>query len=214
MINSIYKRYAAQMLSKKVIGICITLLILGSCSEKTVDTHFYFLEPPVYAKQVFSGKFKHTASLLFKKAEAVAPYNTTNFVVKIRSSEVRFYNYAKWIAPPHEMLSHYFLRSLIFSNLAEVVKTRVGQRNTYYLELEVQEFGQSLEAGIPQGIIKIFIGMRHVDSKTYNWYKVYQVQELASSLQPYDIVVALNKGIGQINQNLLVDIDNFLLSQN
>ena len=52
-----------------------------------------------------------------------------------------------------------------------------------------------------------------MNSKTYNWYKVYQIQELASSQQPYDVVVALNKGVEQINQKLLIDIDNFLLSQ-
>ncbi len=196
---------------------CLTAIllfgVLASCSSQmSVPTHYFFLETPSYPSNGIEGSSKYPTSLLVKKFAGISPYDTVNLVVKIRPSEVRFYNYAKWVASPQEMLHHYFLKSLTFARLAEIAANRSG-KNVYHLEVEIQEFGQTLENNRPYGTIKIFVGIRHAQAKTYDWYTVYHEQELAQTDQPYDVVRAINQAMKQMNQKFLKDLDAFLASQ-
>ena len=140
----------------------VVMLLFGvmSCSNNTPPpTHYYFLETPAYPQNGLGGSSKYPVSLLIKKFASISPYDTVNFVVKIRSSEVRFYNYAKWVSSPQEMLHHYFVKSLTFSQLTEIATSRSG-KNIYHLEMEVQEFGQTLENNRPYGTITVFVGLK------------------------------------------------------
>lgn len=198
-------------LLKGFIGILLFSLLVG-CSETIPVTRYYFLEPPAYPQKNLSDANKYRASLLVKKFDSIAPYNTENFVVKIRPSEVRFYNYAKWVSPPQEMLHHYFFKALTFSQLTEIAIGRSLKKNVYQLEVEIQEFGQSLVDQTPYGTMTIFVGIGRVGSKVYEWNRTYHQQQKARSEQPYDVVVALNQAMVQLNQKFLKDLDVFLAS--
>ncbi|MBF0278002.1 MAG: membrane integrity-associated transporter subunit PqiC [SAR324 cluster bacterium] len=187
-------------------------LLVACTSEVPSPTQYFFLETPSALETGKSNSSKHPVSLLLKKVDSVSPFNTTNFAVKIRPSEVRFYNYAKWVSPPQDMLNHYFLKSLAFSKLAEIAASRSG-KDAYHIEMEVQEFGQTLENNRPYGSIRMFIGIRYAQSKTHDWYTVYHEKELAKSDRPYDVVVALNRALTQLNQKFLKDLDSFIASQ-
>lgn len=194
------------------VGVFLIFGVIG-CSENKPTTRYYFLETPKRSKDVFQGETKHSVFLLFKKAVSLSPYDTANFVVKIRPSEVQFYNYAKWVSPPQEMLYHYLFQSLTYNRLAQISEGRITHNKYYQLDVEIQEFGQSFKRGKPYGSIKLFIGLKQSTSKGYIWYSVYDLAQPAKTETPYDVVIALNKAMVQINQQILKDVDTFLASQ-
>ncbi|MBF0286777.1 MAG: membrane integrity-associated transporter subunit PqiC [SAR324 cluster bacterium] len=194
-------------------AIILLLWALTGCAETAPTTHYYFMESPSHSLYKQGKPTKYPALMLFKKVSSMSPYNTVNFAVKIRPSEVKFYNYAKWVSPPHELLYHYFLKSLTFSQLIELAASSIGQKDVYHLEMEIQEFGQKLEKNRPYAGISLFVGIRHARSKTYSWYTIYHHQEPSQSEQPYHVVVALNKTVETINQKLLKDLDTFFAAE-
>ncbi len=201
---------------KNILSAFAIISLLGAlvgCTEKVPRTHYYFIEAPSHALSKKGEQTKYPALLLFKKVTSMSPYNTVNFAVKIRPSEITFYNYTKWVSPPHELLYHYFLKSITFSQLVELSTSRAGQQDVYHLEMEIQEFGQKLEKNRPYAGISLFVGIRHASSKTYDWYTVYHFQESAQSEEPYHIVIALNQAIEKINRKLLKDLDTFFAAE-
>ncbi len=198
---------------KSIVIVGTFLWGLAGCSETALVTQHYFLGSPEVPSGLSKQAPRYPQLLLVKKVTSMPPYNTTNVVLKLRTAEVRFYNYAKWVSPPDEMIHHYLTRSLTFSQLAEVATARKSQREAYYLDVEVQEFAQVFVKNQPHGSLTLFVGMSHTRSKTYDWYRVYNAKIPAKSDQPYDVALALNRGVKQITQALLQDLELFLASQ-
>ncbi len=167
-----------------------------ACSSKTAPpTQYYWIEE---GQKLESLEQVNLPSLRWNRLEAVPPYQTANVVIVPRRAEVRLYNYAKWVAPPVEMLAPLLKKAVAVSPKK--------QAPHYLLNLRIEDFSQRVENGQVHASLQVWVSALRAGEDSQMWQKTYRYQQKSASETPYDFAVTMNQVVSHFIKLLLDDL--------
>lgn len=185
------------------------LALLIACAG-TPTTHFYLLESLSTGANLIP-KAPGEISLAIEPVAADRPYSDDRLIFRDSVFEIQFYHYHRWVKPPEMMITDKLVAGLrasqLFKNVAQAPSLFPAD---FVLKGELLALEEWDEGANWFGRVRLGFVLVDWRSREIVWQQEFSRQIPVAAHEPVAVVQALNTGIDQCLQDLVVALKPFL----
>ena len=194
-------------------GVVLSLLGLMSClgSQGFTPTRFYSINVASEAAPlalrtwpVMLGVRPFTAALRYRD----------RILYRVSDVEVGFYEYARWVEPPEEMVLRAVTERLRQARLfRQVTSADSVQLPAWILSAEVTRFDEVRGTSASQAECWLRLELRHARTEVLLWSGVLQASALLQAETPQGLAQAMSRAVQDVARDLVLQLQEASLSQ-
>jgi ABC-type uncharacterized transport system auxiliary subunit len=134
-------------------------------------------------------------------------YRDDKIVYRDTPYQVKYYNYRRWVAPPHRLVSEAVFSQIQQSGIFEFVTNKpITQKIDLILNGRIRAFEEWDEANQWFGHVKIDLQLLKEDSREIVWQNSFSQKLPASKNEPVEVVKAISAATQQIVHSAMKEI--------
>lgn len=192
--------------------IYIGLLLIGMLSgcaalapARPIPIHTYLLLPPKLPLQVKTASARTHLTLLISMPQAVAGYNTRQMAYTRKPYALSYFSRNEWIDTPGRMLEPILIGALEASgHFKSVIPSRVRIPADLRLDTEITLLVQDFSTQPSQGHFILDARLINLVSGQEITHQTLSAREPMSAENPYNGVIALNRALEHILEELVI----------
>jgi phospholipid/cholesterol/gamma-HCH transport system substrate-binding protein len=189
--------------------LCITLVGCGSVPP----TYYYRLDYGIDSPQSQNPDgLPVSVGITAFKSDLL--YESEKIVYRDSKYEAKFYNYRKWIAPPRQLVVEKLVKEYRHANrFKRVVRLPASQPVDYILGGRLLSFEEWDEGNSWYGAVAISFCLMQPGSDEIIWEKTISERTPASTREPAEVVISINKSLDKVLQQSIEEISAFMASR-